>query len=48
LKLDITHVVDTSDSKSVAVSLREDSSTLIKTFESIGRVCLYSTTPRVK
>jgi hypothetical protein len=44
----MTHVVDTSDSRSVAVSLREDWSTLIKTFESMGRVCLFSTTPSVK
>ena len=48
LKFDIIAVVETSDSRSVAVSFKEDSSTSSKTLDSIGRVCLFSTTPSVK
>ena len=46
LKLEIVDIVDISDSRSVAVSLREDSSTSNSTFARIGSVCLFSTTPR--
>ena len=47
LTLDNGPLVVTSDSKSVAVNLKEFSSTSNKTFARIGRVCLFSTTPRV-
>ena len=47
LKFVIVDIVDISDSRSVAVSLKVDSSTSNKTFAKIGRVCLFSTTPRV-
>jgi hypothetical protein len=40
--------VDISDSRSVAVNLRDDSSTSKRTFARMGSVCLFSTTPRVE
>ena len=48
LKFDIVEVVDISLSKSVAVSFSDDSSTSNKTFDKIGNVCLFSTTPSVR
>ena len=48
LKFEIVDVVEISLSRSVAVSLSDDSSTSIRTFDSIGSVCLFSTTPSVK
>ena len=45
---EIVEVVEISLSKSVAVSFKDDSSTSIKTLDSMGRVCLFSTTPRVR
>ena len=48
LKLEIVEIVEISDSKSVAVSRRDDSSTSNKTLASIGNVCLFSTTPSVE
>ena len=47
LKLEIVETVKISDSKSVAVNFKDDSSTSNNTLESIGRVCLFSTTPSV-
>ena len=48
LKFDIVEVVEISLSRSVAVNFKEDSSTSNKTFEIIGSVCLFSTTPSVR
>ena len=48
LKFDIVDIVEISDSKSVAVSLKDDSSTSNKTLARIGSVCLFSTTPNVE
>ena len=47
LKFVIVESVSISDSRSVAFSFTDASSTDIKTFESIGSVCLFSTTPSV-
>jgi hypothetical protein len=44
----MVEIVEISDSRSVAVNLREDSSTSNKTFASIGSVCRFSTTPSVE
>ena len=48
LKFEIVEVVEISLSRSVAVSFRDDSSTSIKTLDNMGRVCLFSTTPKVR
>jgi hypothetical protein len=47
LKFEMVEIVDISDSRSVAVNLRDDSSTSKRTLARIGSVCLFSTTPRV-
>ena len=46
LTLDNGPLVVTSDSKSVAVNLKEFSSTSNKTFARIGRVCLFQPRPK--
>jgi hypothetical protein len=48
LKFAIVEIVEIYDSRSVAVSLRDDSSTSKRTLARIGSVCLFSTTPRVE